>query len=339
MGITRRFVFPALRLLVWGVIAVSLAVIAFRSAPETPPDPATPSAQLVEPQVAVATGDIVNTVTVTGQIVADPATTQKVTQRGTVTAVHAKPGDVVAAGAPLLEVTLTEPQEPLTKTDPETGEVTVTERRPKVTRETVTATTAGTVATFTALVDQEVAVGDDFATISPGTLSATGSLLADQQFRLLQIPTDATVTVTGGPAPFTCTGLRMGSAATTSGAPEDPAADPAATGGSASVTCAVPGDVTVFAGLAAQLEITAGSAEGALVLPVTAVLGRVEQGKVWVLGEDGEPEERPVTLGLTDGSQVQIVEGLAEGDEVLEFVPGQDVAPVEGGATGEVFVG
>lgn len=335
MGITRRIIFPALRIVIWGVIAALLAVIAFRSAPEPPDDPAVPSAELVEPRVAVTTADVTNTVTLTGQVVADAAAPQKVTQRGTVTAVHAKPGDVVEAGAPLLEVTLTEPQEPLTKTDPETGEVTVTERRPKVTKETVAATIGGTVATYTALEDQEVSVGDDFATISPGTLSVTGSMVAEQQFRLLQIPAEATVTVTGGPAPFTCTGLRMGSAAAPAGAEEG--TDPAAAGTSASVTCAVPGDVTVFAGLAAELEITAGSAEGALVVPVTAVLGRVEQGKVWVVGEDGEAEERAVTLGLTDGTVVQVTEGLAEGDEVLEFVPGVDVLPVVDPMTGEVI--
>jgi len=335
VGITRRIIFPALRIVIWGVIAALLAVIAFRSAPEPPDDPAVPSAELVEPRVAVTTADVTNTVTLTGQVVADAAAPQKVTQRGTVTAVHAKPGDVVEAGAPLLEVTLTEPQEPLTKTDPETGEVTVTERRPKVTKETVAATIGGTVATYTALEDQEVSVGDDFATISPGTLSVTGSMVAEQQFRLLQIPAEATVTVTGGPAPFTCTGLRMGSAAAPAGAEEG--TDPAAASTSASVTCAVPGDVTVFAGLAAELEITAGSAEGALVVPVTAVLGRVEQGKVWVVGEDGEAEERAVTLGLTDGTVVQVTEGLAEGDEVLEFVPGVDVLPVVDPMTGEVI--
>ncbi|MBD5786903.1 secretion protein HlyD [Cellulosimicrobium terreum] len=336
---TRRIIFPALRLVVWGVIAVSLATIAFRSAPQAPPDPTVPSAELVEPQVAVATGDVTNTVTVTGQIVADPAATQKITQRGVVTAVLVKPGEAVKVDDPLLEVTLTEPQEPLTETDPETGEVTVTERWPRVTRETVTATTAGRVATFTALVDQEVAVGEDFATISPGTLSASGSMAAEQQFRLLKIPKKATVTVTGGPAPFTCTGLRMGSAAAGGeGTGEGTGAEGSEAvgeGSSASVTCAVPGDVTVFAGLAAEIEITAGSVEGALVLPVTAVLGRVELGKVWVLGDDGEPEEREVSLGLTDGSVVEITKGLAEGDEVLEFVPGQDVESVEAGMTDE----
>ena len=121
MGITRRIVFPALRIVIWGVIATALAVIAFRSAPEPPTDPAVPSAEIVEPRVAVTTGDVTNTVILTGQIVADPAAPQKVTQRGVVTAVHAQAGDVVEAGAPLLEVTLEEPREPVTESVP--GEI------------------------------------------------------------------------------------------------------------------------------------------------------------------------------------------------------------------------
>ncbi|MEK8225491.1 hypothetical protein NKG05_04170 [Oerskovia sp. M15] len=38
--------------------------------------------------------------TLTGQVVADPASDEKVTQLGKVTAVHAKVGDIVAVGAP-----------------------------------------------------------------------------------------------------------------------------------------------------------------------------------------------------------------------------------------------
>lgn len=168
MGITRRIIFPALRIVIWAVIAVTLVVIAFKSAPQAEGDTQTPSAVLSLPQVEVATGAITNTVSLTGQIVSDPASTEKVTQAGKVSAVHAKVGDVVAVGAPLLEVVLEEPREPLVTTDKETGEETVTERRPKVTRSTMTATTAGTVATFTALKDQEVTVGDTFASVSPG---------------------------------------------------------------------------------------------------------------------------------------------------------------------------
>lgn len=337
VGVTRRIIFPALRIVIWAVMAVTLVVIAFRSAPQAEGDAVTPSAVVTLPQVAVAKGPITNTVTLTGQVVADPASAEKVTQLGKVTAVRAKVGDVVAVGAPLLEVTLETPQEPLVTKDKETGEETVTERKPKITTSTMKATTAGTIGTFTAIKDQEVAVGDTFATVSPGTLSVSASMLPEQQFRLLTIPTEATVTVTGGPAPFTCTALRMGTAAAA------PAEGPGAGGGdptgaeagatpSASITCAVPAGVTVFAGLAAKLEVTAGSAQDALLVPITAVQGSVETGNVWLVGEEGaEPVETAVKLGITDGTQVQIVEGVAEGDVVLEFVPGQDVAPVDEG--------
>lgn len=36
----------------------------------------------------------------------------------------------------------------------------------------------------------------------------------------------------------------------------------------------------------------------------------------------GPPEERKVQLGLNDGSRVEVVSGLAEGEFVLEFIPG-----------------
>lgn len=331
MGVTRRIVFPALRLVIWAVIAVTLVVIAFKSAPQAEGDAESPSALVTLPQVAATKGPITNTVSLTGQVVADAASAEKVTQLGKVTAVHAKVGDVVAVGAPLLDVTLETPQEPLVTTNKETGEETMTERKPKVTKSTLKATTAGTVATFTAIKDQEVSVGETFATISPGTLSVTASMVPEQQFRLMSIPTEGTVTVTGGPAPFTCTALRMGTAAAAT--PADGGGDPAGAEpgptASASITCTVPAGTVVFAGLAAKLEITAGSAEDAILIPVTAVQGSVESGNVWVVAEDGTNTETAVKLGITDGSQVQIVEGLAEGDQVLQFVPGQDVAPVD----------
>jgi HlyD family secretion protein len=39
---------------------------------------------------------------------------------------------------------------------------------------------------------------------------------------------------------------------------------------------------------------------------------------VWVLGQDGKPERRRITVGLSDGSATEIVEGdLKEGDMVI----------------------
>ncbi len=57
-------------------------------------------------------------------------------------------------------------------------------------------------------------------------------------------------------------------------------------------------------------------------VPTTAVRGAAQSGTVWVSTPDGAAEERAVALGLTDGTQVQITDGLTEGEEVLEFAPG-----------------
>jgi multidrug efflux pump subunit AcrA (membrane-fusion protein) len=65
------------------------------------------------------------------------------------------------------------------------------------------------------------------------------------------------------------------------------------------------------------------------VVPVTAVQGSVQNGVVWVTAPDGTAEERPVTLGLTDGQQVELTGGVAEGESVLEFVPVPDDTVVD----------
>ncbi len=53
---------------------------------------------------------------------------------------------------------------------------------------------------------------------------------------------------------------------------------------------------------------------------------------MWVSSPDGTTAERAVALGLTDGTQVQITDGLTEGEEILEFAPGA-MAPVDDGCT------
>lgn len=134
-----------------------------------------------------------------------------------------------------------------------------------------------------------------------------------QLYRLVNAPTEATVTITGGPAPFACTGVGVQVTAE----------------GTANVRCAIPVDQTVFAGLPAKIDLALGQVDDALVIPVTAVQGGAGSGKVWVDAGDGsDPEERAVTLGVNDGVMVEVTEGLAEGDTIRQFVPGF-VAPVE----------
>jgi hypothetical protein len=331
VGVTRRIVFPAIRIVLWAVIAVALAKLAFAGADAAAQsdDPLQPSVVVVEPQVAVTTGTVTNTVTVSASVVADPAAQVRATMAGTVHRVLAEEGQAVAADTPVLELRSETPVEPTVTTDAETGMQTVKENKPKVRTETVRAGTAG-VLHLTVLEDQVVAVGDAVGSVAPGTLSVQGTLTPDQQYRLINAPGEGTVTLKGGPAPFVCTGLRIGAAAQDpAAAADDPATPSAAAPASGTVTCSVPAGVTAFPGLGADVEIVNGTAEGALLVPVTAVQGSVQNGNVWVVAEDGSTQQRAIVLGLTDGEHVQVAEGLAEGDTVLEYAPVSNLADVD----------
>ena len=345
MRVLRTVVFPALRLVVWGVIAVALVLLAFRSSSSSGDD-ATDTAtvagpqpvDLASPHVPVGLGTVQNTVTVTGTVVADPAVPVKATAAGEVRRVLVGKGDVVTVEQPLYEITVTTERDPVTSTDAEGNQV-LTPRAPLVTTVSVESPAAGTVTSLDVLVDQIVAVGDATGAVSPGTLSVSATLSQADQFRLLTPPSVADVTVQGGPAPFACTGLTLGApepAGADSGGGQDPGyggAPPPATGGT-TARCAVPAGVAVFPGMAASVAVQAGLAENVLTLPITAVQGSVQAGNVWVVGPDGTPVETPVTLGLNDGQVVQVTGGVSEGQSVLEFVPVPDDTPVDGGMAG-----
>jgi membrane fusion protein (multidrug efflux system) len=347
MPVVRTIVFPVLRLLVWSVIAVALVVLAFRGgddAATASAGPDAPTVDLSSPPVPVGRGTVTNTVSVQGTVVADDAVPLKATTAGTVRTLLVHAGAQVSAGQAVLEVRYEEERDPVTGTDPE-GNPTSTPRPPLVRTATVAAPAAGTLISLDVLEDQVVAVGDAIGSISPGTLSVTAALTQADQFRLLAPPGTAEVQVHGGPAPFTCTGLTLG-APPAAGEGQDTGGglDPALSGGGGGTTarCQVPAGVTVFAGMAATVGIQAGVAENVLVVPVTAVQGSVQTGNVWVVGADGAEEQRGVTLGLSDGEQVEVREGLAEGEQVLMFVPVPDDtaidpmtgAPIPGGPFG-----
>jgi multidrug efflux pump subunit AcrA (membrane-fusion protein) len=324
---------------VWAVIAAALVVLAFRGGDTgTAAGPGAPALELSSPAVPVARGTVTNTVSVTGTVVADSAVTVKATAAGTVRKLLVAAGANVAAGQALLEIRYEEEVAPATGTDAE-GNPTSTPRPPRIRMATVPAPAAGKLTSLDVLVDQVVAVGDKVGAVSPGTLSVSAALSQADQFRLLAPPATAQVEVQGGPAPFACTGLMLGTpAGDTTGTPDDGSggAQPTAPGAAAGTTarCAVPAGVTVFPGMAATMRIEAGVAENVLVVPITAVQGSVQQGNVWIVGADGRQEERPVVLGLTDGEQVEVREGLGEGDQVLQFVPVPDDTVEEPGMGG-----
>lgn len=322
--VLRRWVWPGLKFLVFAAIAVSLVRLAFFAA--QPDDTETlPTAQLEDPTVTVQTGDVVNDVEATGTIESVASTPVRSTAEGTVNKVFVTNGTQVQQGAPIIDLRVempatgtTEDGEPLPAT---------------VTFATVVASSSGTVSGLDLVAKQPVAIGDTVARVAPEAYRVTATLKAAQLYRLTSRPSEATVTITDGPAPFTCTNLSLSSAAA-AGSTATPGAegteDAQATGGGATqLRCDVPGDVTVFPGLEVTVAVSAGSAEGVLTLPTTAVQGTAQRGVVTVVDDEGKRSERQVTLGLNDGETVEVRDGLAEGDTVLQFVPGKEAKPDE----------
>jgi membrane fusion protein, macrolide-specific efflux system len=136
-------------------------------------------------------------------------------------------------------------------------------------------------------------------------LKATGfglqATVADAaRYRLLSLTGSATAQIEKGPGPFPCPVL---------GSPE-----PVGTG--VTVTCGAPPDLRLFEGLLGVVAAQTGIAKDVLALPVDAVAGAAERGLVSLRGTDGTFTDRPVQLGITDGSFVEIKVGLKPGDVV-----------------------
>ncbi len=325
----KRYIMPALKVLIAVVVAVALAKIAFfPDQGDSATADITPGYQLSTKTTTVTVGDISSTVEVKGKIVQDKAVEAKATLTGVVDSFGVEKGGHITQGAPLVYLKKVEPQQPKVTTDEE-GNTTQTEVPDKVTWDTVYAPTTGTVS-FNVIANQDTTVGMVVATVTPDTYSATGTISASQQYRLTSAPTSATLSVEGGPAPFSCSDLTIGTKPTTSTTTGQDGSTTTTTGDGTSVEvrCPVPSEQKVFAGLSVTIGIDAGSATGALLVPVTAVEGSVSTGIVWVVPDPADPattEQRQVSLGINDGTNIQVTDGLTEGETILLFVPGKDI--------------
>lgn len=283
MVVWRRWIFPILMVVILGAAAAALVKIAFF--PDTSPAAAAfPSGQIADPVVAVERGEVANELSLAGTIARDAAYPVRSEVDGVVTTVHVGEGQTVAAGQALFTVKQTSP----------------------VKNVVIVAAEAGEVSELEVVKGQPASIGGELAKLTPARYHVQATVEPVQLYRLVGAPTEAAVTIQGGPAPFTCTGLEVEVA-------ED---------GTTSVTCAVPGDQVVFAGLQAQLDIDLGTVSDVLVVPTTAVKGGADTGVVWVDAGDGELQERDVTLGVNDGTIVEVTAGLEEGEQVRQYVPG-----------------
>ena len=289
MQIWRRWVMPILFVIIGVAIAASLTKLAFFSDMQVSAEQ--PYAEIADPIMSVERGSIVNELSLSGTIARDAAYPVRSEINGTITLVHVSQGQAVSAGQVLVTVKQDYPSRVFEITAPEAGDL----------------------AEFTLVKGQAVSTGGEVASLEPARYHVLSTVEPVQLYRLLDAPSEASVTITGGPAPFDCTGLRT----------------QVSDGGTTSVRCAVPTDQVVFPGLPAILTIAVGSVDDALLIPTTAVKGGAGSGIVWVdKGDGSEPQTREVVLGVSDGSMVEVIEGLSEGELIRQFVPGA-AAPVE----------
>ena len=307
MSVARTWVFPILRIVVFAAIAAALVKLAFFPDATNPDTPEFPTGQIVEPQVPVTVGTVANDIVLDGTVNADAAASAQATINGEVRKVSVTQGQWVDAGAEIMQIR--------GQNEDGTNKWAV-----------IKAPISGVLVEFDTLVGQSTSIGEVVARVAPSTFNVTAAIAPADRYRLLDLPTEAQVAIVGGPAPFTCTGLTI-AAATSSG---DDGPD-GGSGGEASTSvvarCAVPSDVRVFPGLTATMTISGGLAENVLIVPTTAVEGGSGTGVVYVVAEDGSTEPREVTLGLTDGINVEVLTGLEEGEIVLQFVPGAPAGP------------
>ncbi|WP_156364391.1 hypothetical protein [Curtobacterium sp. Leaf261] len=326
----RRWILPVLRLLLFAVIAAALVKLAFFGGLTQASDAAVPTGSVVDQTVQVSKGTVKSDVVIDASVTADAATAVRATAAGQVVKVLVTPGQAIAANGAVATIRV----QPVAA-DGTPGAARIV---------TLTTTTAGTVSDVPVLAGQDLAVGDVLAQVAPPTFSIVGSMPPEQQYRLVNRPTEGSVTVTGGPRPFTCTNLTIttplagsgsGSDSGSGSGSADTSGDSGGSGSAATTTvrCAVPADTTVFSGIAAKLTVSGGVAENALTVPVTAVEGAPGgDGVVYTAGSKGKPESHDVTLGVTDGKVVEVTKGLSEGEDVLEFVPGSSSS--DGSANG-----
>lgn len=92
----------------------------------------------------------------------------------------------------------------------------------------------------------------------------------------------------------------------------------------------VPGDVGIKVGMSAEADVTIDKRTGVLLVPSRAVI-QDSQGKTTVKVMSGEQTtERPVTIGITDDVNTEVVSGLTEGETVIVESRAKAKPPAQG---------
>jgi len=83
------------------------------------------------------------------------------------------------------------------------------------------------------------------------------------------------------------------------------------------ISLVIPPEAKVMVGMSATADIIVQQSEDTLLVPDRAI-GRDDEGNpvVWV-SLDGQLEARPVVIGISDGFETEILEGLTEGEMIM----------------------
>lgn len=131
----------------------------------------------------------------------------------------------------------------------------------------------------------------------------TATVPAEHAYRVLTAGLSARGQIKAGPGPFDC--------------PLVPLWDQ---GPGTKVLCVIPGQIRVFDGLAGLLGLTTAARSQVLTVPVGAVTSLGGTGEVWQV-VDGAAVRTSVEVGITNGIDIEIISGLADGDLVLPYSP------------------
>ncbi|MFC9090090.1 HlyD family efflux transporter periplasmic adaptor subunit [Nocardiopsis dassonvillei] len=270
--------------------------------------------------VEVVLGEVSSVLVLDAVVRAEPGEAVEARNGGTVSHLWVGEGAEVGQGAPVVNVKVPAGGAPVIGEDGQAPDAPTTEEV------TLYAPAAGTVSGL-----EDVMVGDVLepgavvATVAPEEFRAVASIPPNDLYRFYEDPEDILLQIDQGPPAAACEFLSLGTAEGGAPVPGDGGGegteDVGGGGGGAELACRVPADLEVFEGVQGQLSVSTGAATNAIVIPVTAVRGTAGSGEVVVVGEDGTEETREVVLGVSDGSSVEVTEGLSIGETVLDPIP------------------
>lgn len=156
---------------------------------------------------------------------------------------------------------------------------------------------------------------------------------ADLAYRLMDPPVGVKALIDGGPSGFTCEWAGLGQAGAGAAMVVPSAKELAPSALSVTMRCKIPEDVRVVAGLTGIMVLQMDTPTEATVLPVTAVLGSFANGQVIVVHEDGTTELRPVSPGVSDIYNIEVVSGLEADEQVLLYPTQYDFSQAQASAS------